>query len=63
MPKRVTVTVSDELHHKVKLQAAKEGRTISDKLRELLMRWVKENEQTQKNSTPTDKGLAHVRAE
>jgi len=47
MPKRVTVTVGDELHHKVKLQAAKEGRTISDKLRELLTKWVEANEQNE----------------
>ena len=45
MPKRVTVTVSDELHHKVKLQAAKEGRTISDKLREMLMKWTEADQE------------------
>jgi plasmid stability protein len=62
MPKRVTVSVSDELHHRVKLQAAKEGRTISDKLREFLTKWVETNEETQTDSTQEDKGLADVRA-
>jgi len=41
MVKRITVTVSDELHYKIKLQAAKENRTISDKLREMLEKWIK----------------------
>jgi len=58
MPKRVTVTVGDELHHKVKLQAAKEGRTISDKLRELLIKWVEANEQAQTDSAQENQGLA-----
>jgi len=40
MVKRITVAVSDELHYKIKLQAAKEGTTISDKLREMLKQWV-----------------------
>lgn len=40
MVKRITVTVSDEFHYEIKLQAAKEGMTISDKLRETLKRWV-----------------------
>jgi len=40
MVKRITVVISDELHYQIKLQAAKENRTISDKLREMLQAWI-----------------------
>jgi hypothetical protein len=40
MGKRITVIVSDELHYEIKLQAAKEGISISDKLRAMLATWV-----------------------
>jgi predicted CopG family antitoxin len=40
MVKRITVTVSDEMHYKIKLQAAKEGTSISDKLREMIEKWI-----------------------
>jgi len=40
MVKRITVTVSDEFHYEIKLQAAKEGISISDKLRAMLATWV-----------------------
>jgi len=41
MVKRITVVISDELHYQIKLQAAKEGTTISDKLREMITEWIK----------------------
>jgi Arc/MetJ-type ribon-helix-helix transcriptional regulator len=42
--KRLTVDVSDEFHHQVKVKATQEGMTISDVMRELLQRWLEEEE-------------------
>lgn len=42
--KRLTVNVTPEFHHQVKVKATQEGKTISDVVRELLQRWLKEEE-------------------
>ena len=42
--KRITVDVSEDFHHKVKVKATKEGKTISEVVRELLKRWLEEKE-------------------
>jgi len=46
--KRITVDVSKAFHHKVKVKAAKEGKTISEVVRELLKRWLEEEPKPQK---------------
>jgi len=54
MVKRITVTVTDEFHYEIKLQAAKEGISISDKLRAMLKRWVETKGQDEgQNGQPT----------
>ena len=41
--KRITVKVPASLHHKVKVKAAIEGKTVSDVLRQYLIEWVKDD--------------------
>jgi len=38
--KRIVVNVSKDLHQKAKLKSVKEGKSISDKIRETLKEWV-----------------------
>lgn len=44
--KRITVETSEEFHHKVKVKATQEGKTISDVIRELLRKWLQENDES-----------------
>jgi plasmid stability protein len=47
--KRITVDVPDEMHKSVKSEAAKEGRSLADIIRELLAAWLgKKEEDTKK---------------
>lgn len=43
--KRLTVNVTPEFHHKVRVKAAQEGKTISDVIRELLTQWLEEEKE------------------
>jgi len=45
MEKRIFVRLPKELHIAVKVKAAKEDKTVSEVVRELLRRWVEEEQE------------------
>ena len=42
--KRITVRASEEFHRRIKIKVTQEGKTISDVVRELLQKWLEEND-------------------
>ncbi len=42
LAKRITVSVSEAFHHEVKLEATKEGKSVSDVVKTLLQAWLDE---------------------
>jgi len=43
--KRLTVNVTREFHHEVRVKAAQEARTISDVIKGLLQKWLEEEKE------------------
>lgn len=48
--KRITVSVDDDLHKQAKIEAAKQGKTISEIIRDLLSTWLKREAEQQSAS-------------
>ena len=54
MAKQVVARVDDELHRRIKTKAASQGKTMTTVFKELLERWIEDDDSTENDNV--DKG-------